>query len=562
MALPTSGNISLQDIETEFGAPSETPLTEFLRGGDYVPDRKSNENIPNSLSPDGISLTDFYGAEKDVMDYGAVSTISATTIGTYESLCDAITLEPGLMCFISFGKTGSTRNIVLHLVSYNYGTITIEDELKLTTGAGSSTEDSIRMTYDRTNKFIFVVGQAPGAADVVRIYTVSYTSTSLTETTYSDFDIWPAGDVEYSMAISSVSNSYLVVASIFSNFSSGGVGIHTDLFSYNTTTGVCTHQDNSERDVSGLSLSDQIAIVNYDIDAWSVVVPDVTGSNYYDQRRSGNTIVDDFNGSSYEAVNTNGKVRGINTSHGLIFKREKGIILQEDDIDAEHINAWWVQTGGNGILGWSSIYTDIKVADSSVNEIRFHGAFGRRLNATTEAFAFVGEAKDDAKIYFQLRNISSEGTFAGTDTEERIFFIEEGADALANPVVAGIGDGLWIVAAWNDTDSQVNVWLVFETFATQLNDPTNVSALWDGFNSEIDVSWTDNETTENNYEVQYSFSEGATWDTFSGSPYAANTTSASTTPDELAGTFRVRVRATKTNGDISAWAESNDVTII
>lgn len=59
MALPSSGNLSLSQVRTEFGAPSNAPLSAFLRGGAYVPNTAANAGVPTALP---IKLRDLLGA--------------------------------------------------------------------------------------------------------------------------------------------------------------------------------------------------------------------------------------------------------------------------------------------------------------------------------------------------------------------------------------------------------------------------------------------------------------------------------------------------------------------
>jgi hypothetical protein len=61
MTLPTSGPISLVDIQTEFGGPTPITLENYYRGGAYVLDTDYAPNVPVS-GP--ISLSDFYGAKR------------------------------------------------------------------------------------------------------------------------------------------------------------------------------------------------------------------------------------------------------------------------------------------------------------------------------------------------------------------------------------------------------------------------------------------------------------------------------------------------------------------
>ena len=59
MALPTTGNLSLSQVRTEFSAPASTPLSAFLRGGAWVPDTTANAGVPAALP---ISLRQMLGA--------------------------------------------------------------------------------------------------------------------------------------------------------------------------------------------------------------------------------------------------------------------------------------------------------------------------------------------------------------------------------------------------------------------------------------------------------------------------------------------------------------------
>lgn len=64
MALPSSPPISLNQIKTEFGATGSRSLTQFYRGGAFVPNIPANSGVPTSGS---ISLLDFLGASNLVM---------------------------------------------------------------------------------------------------------------------------------------------------------------------------------------------------------------------------------------------------------------------------------------------------------------------------------------------------------------------------------------------------------------------------------------------------------------------------------------------------------------
>jgi hypothetical protein len=63
MTLPTSGPISLTDIQTEFGGSNPVDLSDYYKGGAYVTDLDYAPNVPRSGK---ISVSDFYGAAKTV----------------------------------------------------------------------------------------------------------------------------------------------------------------------------------------------------------------------------------------------------------------------------------------------------------------------------------------------------------------------------------------------------------------------------------------------------------------------------------------------------------------
>jgi hypothetical protein len=78
MAVPS--NPKLTDVYTEFGAPVNTPLSAFLRGGAYVPNGPAaNAGVPTALP---IKLSQLAGAVKYVPMTVTVANVSgATTVG-------------------------------------------------------------------------------------------------------------------------------------------------------------------------------------------------------------------------------------------------------------------------------------------------------------------------------------------------------------------------------------------------------------------------------------------------------------------------------------------------
>jgi hypothetical protein len=73
MTLPTSGPISLRDIQDEFGGPTPIRLENYYRGGAYVLNTDYAPNVPASGA---ISLDNFYGAKRT-----SLTTVTYDTAG-------------------------------------------------------------------------------------------------------------------------------------------------------------------------------------------------------------------------------------------------------------------------------------------------------------------------------------------------------------------------------------------------------------------------------------------------------------------------------------------------
>lgn len=59
MPLPVSGQLSIDDLRTEFGATGARGLSDFYRGGPFVPNTPTNSSVPTTGE---IRLSNFYGA--------------------------------------------------------------------------------------------------------------------------------------------------------------------------------------------------------------------------------------------------------------------------------------------------------------------------------------------------------------------------------------------------------------------------------------------------------------------------------------------------------------------
>ena len=86
MALPSSGVLTLDDIQTEFGGTNPIDLSDYYRGGGLVPNSGPNAAIPTSGA---ISVSDFYGSANlltlDFLTHGTGVSGSTISIGTARS---------------------------------------------------------------------------------------------------------------------------------------------------------------------------------------------------------------------------------------------------------------------------------------------------------------------------------------------------------------------------------------------------------------------------------------------------------------------------------------------
>lgn len=77
MPLPSSGPLSLNDIQTEFGGTNPISINEYYAGGSFVPAGTSGTNGPVPSSGT-ISISNFYGTTKVVISISNQNIIDAT----------------------------------------------------------------------------------------------------------------------------------------------------------------------------------------------------------------------------------------------------------------------------------------------------------------------------------------------------------------------------------------------------------------------------------------------------------------------------------------------------
>lgn len=99
MAVPS--NPTLTQVCAEFGAPSTTPLSAFVRGGAWVPNVAANNGVPTGLP---ISLSQLAGAVKYIpISLGGPTSAYGETVGLPTT---QTTYSNGIAITVSGGNPG------------------------------------------------------------------------------------------------------------------------------------------------------------------------------------------------------------------------------------------------------------------------------------------------------------------------------------------------------------------------------------------------------------------------------------------------------------------------
>lgn len=93
MVLQVSGQITIDDLRTEFSATSTRGLSDFYRGGAFVPDTPANAGVPTAGQ---IQLSDFYGADATPPSSGAVPLSAIKPFDTTRSFTTTVSDDPHL----------------------------------------------------------------------------------------------------------------------------------------------------------------------------------------------------------------------------------------------------------------------------------------------------------------------------------------------------------------------------------------------------------------------------------------------------------------------------------
>lgn len=173
MPIPSSGPVSLLDIQTEFGGTNPIGLNEYYAGGGLVPAGTSGTNGPVPSSG-AISIFNFYGTS-NVPPFGAVE---YTTAGTYTFVVPASYTSISAVCV--GGGAGATGNNGGGggALSYSNGiSVTPGESLTVVVGAGGAVgaagADS-RISRGATNLLlakggaVITAGQASAGVGAVR----------------------------------------------------------------------------------------------------------------------------------------------------------------------------------------------------------------------------------------------------------------------------------------------------------------------------------------------------------------------------------------------------------
>lgn len=143
MTLPSSGPISLSDIQAEFGGAAPTSLNEYYAGGAYVPAGASGTNGPVPSSG-VIGLASFYGTTKAPTIALTGRTVSYTSGGLLQA---QVAYRVASDAFVYSG-TGSAVLSYAQQEQWDSQPATVGDyEVRLTRNSGTSPTGSALGTW-------------------------------------------------------------------------------------------------------------------------------------------------------------------------------------------------------------------------------------------------------------------------------------------------------------------------------------------------------------------------------------------------------------------------------
>ena len=182
MALPTSGPLTLADIQTEFGGTNPIGLNEYYAGGGLVPSGTSGTNgaVPSSGA---ISIQNFYGTQNRValsVTYASSTANASLNLsglsGYIAGVSDiTITVNSGVYLYatstgnaglgLTGGTTGDTLTIVNNGFIIGQGGNGFSNTSTAATSGGPALSLSLNATINNTNGSAYIAGGGGGGGN-------------------------------------------------------------------------------------------------------------------------------------------------------------------------------------------------------------------------------------------------------------------------------------------------------------------------------------------------------------------------------------------------------------
>ena len=189
MALPGSGtDISLIDIDTEFSGPASPALTDFYRGGTYVPDTPTNSGVPTSGN---ISIRDFENAADSVPLSISEADYLLLDSNTFDRPINALRIGSNKAMF----AIHDTGILTIKFVTQSSGTLSVSSAAVPTNDTGVSTENRINdFGFDPTTDHALVAYRGGNGAINTCSVECSGTAPSIIDT--DDSTVTELGTIE------------------------------------------------------------------------------------------------------------------------------------------------------------------------------------------------------------------------------------------------------------------------------------------------------------------------------------------------------------------------------
>ena len=170
MAVKSSGTIGITtDVVAEFGGSAPHGLTEYYRGGAYVPNSSVNSSIPASGK---IGLTSFYGSQN-------IMYFSSATFVLEDTGVEALIPNGGVLIGSNVFVHGTTSDPSSYSNNYNYIMSTDDGTVSnMKSWASASLSDGTYYPYEFQNGFVYNGTRIYGSGKVGNS-SVAYLTTSV-----------------------------------------------------------------------------------------------------------------------------------------------------------------------------------------------------------------------------------------------------------------------------------------------------------------------------------------------------------------------------------------------